>query len=65
MSYEEAVQAKQEGKIGFRELVEAGPNAKDYAKWCREHGVEPNEDNAEFYLDMTEDSLMNAQELSE
>ncbi len=54
MNYEEAVQQLQNGKIGYREFVLAGDKAEDYTTWCKDHGVEPNDDNARFYLEMTE-----------
>ena len=39
---EELIQLKQEGKIGW---------------WCDDHGIEPDDNNAELYLDETESRI--------
>ena len=46
-SYEELVQLKQEGRIGWLEFVRQGDSAEDFAQWCKEHNVEQTEEYAE------------------
>lgn len=53
-SYDELVQLKQNGKIGWVDFINAGENKEDYEKWCRDHGEEETEDNAQFYIEMSE-----------
>lgn len=62
MNHDEAVQLLQDGKITYREFVEAGPRAEEFRQWCRDHGVEPNEDNAEFFCDMNDIEMMDGQD---
>ena len=42
---EELIQLKQDGKIGW------------YLQWCDDHGVEPDDNNAELYLEETESRI--------
>ncbi len=56
-TFDELVQLKQDGKIGWLEFVQQGENADDFAKWCDEHCVDPSEDAAELFVDMTEERL--------
>ena len=60
-SYEELVQLKQEVKINWVDFVKAGDSREEYELWCREHGVEENEDNAQLYLEMTENGIYDNQ----
>ena len=62
-SYDELVVLKQEGKIGWLEFVKRSEQSQDYLQWCKDHGVEPTDDNAELYLEMTDTTLMDGQEL--
>lgn len=64
-SYDELVVLKQEGKISWLEFVKRSEQAQDYLQWCKDHGVEPTDDNAELYLEMTDTTLMNGQELED
>ena len=41
---EELIQLKQDGKIGW-------------LQWCDDHGVEPDDNNAELYLEETESRI--------
>ena len=61
-SYEELVQLKQDGEIGWLEFVQLGESAKDFAQWCREHNVEQTEEYAELYVEQTEERLWEEQE---
>ena len=48
---EELFQMKQNGKIGFCELVLLSDHAPVYLQWCDDHGIEPDDLNAELFLD--------------
>jgi len=56
-SFEELVQLKQNGEIGWLEFVNMGDSAEDYARWCEEHSTMPSEDSAELFVEMTEERL--------
>ena len=43
---EELIQLKQDGKIGWA-----------YLQWCDDHGVEPDDNNAELFLEETESRI--------
>ena len=64
-SYDELVVLKQEGKIGWLEVVKRSEQSQDYLQWCKDHGVEPTDDNAELYLEMTDTTLMDGQEIED
>ena len=64
-SYDELVVLKQEGKIGWLEFVKRSEQSQDYLQWCKDHGVEPTDDNAELYLEMTDTTLMDGQEFED
>lgn len=64
-SYDELVVLKQEGKISWLEFVKRSEQSQDYLQWCKDHGVEPTDDNAELYLEMTDTTLMDGQELED
>lgn len=55
--YEDLVQLHQSGKITWQQFVEMSDGADDYRQWCDDHGLEPDEDNAELYLKQTEAML--------
>ena len=54
---EELIQLKQEGKIGWCELALRSEHGTAYLQWCDDHGVEPDDNNAELYLDETESRI--------
>lgn len=64
-SYDELVVLKQEGKISWLEFVKRSEQSQDYLQWCKDHSVEPTDDNAELYLEMTDTTLMDGQELED
>ena len=47
---EELIQLKQDGKIGW-------DHGTAYLQWCDDHGVEPDDNNAELYLEETESRI--------
>lgn len=61
IEYDELVQLLQEKKIGHLRFVLESDSEEDFLKWCDEHGVEPSDDAAEFYLEQTEISAMDRQ----
>ncbi len=56
-SFDTLVQLKQDGKIGWCELALRSEHAAPYIQWCDDHGVEPDDNNAELYLEQTEEKL--------
>ena len=36
-------------------------SAEDYLAWCEAHGIEPSDDSAEFFTDLTEIDMMERQ----
>ena len=54
-TFEELVRLKQEGSIGWLDFVREGDSADEYAQWCKDHNMEQTEDNAELFVDMTEE----------
>ena len=57
-SYDELVQMKQDGKIGWLDFVKKGDDAEEYKQWCQDHGEEPTEENAELFVEMTDAKTM-------
>ena len=53
-SYDELVQMKQDGKIGWLDFVMKGDDADEYKQWCQDHGEEPTEENAELFVEITD-----------
>ncbi len=61
-TFEELVQLKQDGKIGWVEFLKQSDFAEDYQAWLDGRGEKPTEDNAELWYDMTDTSLMDGQD---
>ena len=57
-SYDELVQMKQDGKIGWLDFVMKGDDADEYKQWYQDHGEEPTEENAELFVEMTDAKTM-------
>ena len=55
ISYDELVQMKQDGKIGWLDFVMKGDDAEEYKLWCENHGEEPSEANAELFVEMSDE----------
>ena len=53
-NYDELVQMKQDGMIGWLDFLLKGDDAEDYKQWCQDHGEEPTEENAELFVEMTD-----------
>ena len=54
ISYDELVQMKQDGKIGWLDFLLKGDDAEEYKQWCLDHNEEPTEENAELFVEMTD-----------
>ena len=61
MKHEELVEFLQEGRIGHLQFVMNGENEQDSLHWCRNHGTDPSDDSAEFYIEQTEIDAMERQ----
>ena len=61
-TYEELVQLRQDGRIGWKQFVLEGDDAEGYRQWCEDHGMEPTDDNAELYVEMTDERMFENQE---
>ena len=61
-TYEELVQLRQDGRIGWKQFVLEGDEAEDYKQWCEDDGMEPTDDNAELYVEMTDERMFENQE---
>ena len=58
ISYNELVQMKQDGKIGWLDFLLKGDDAEEYKQWCQDHNEEPTEENAELFVEMTDAKAM-------
>lgn len=60
-SFEELVELKQSGRIGWLGFVLGSDQADEYRKWCQEHSLEQTDGNAELFLEMTDDRVYESQ----
>ena len=59
MTYEELVQLKEQGEIGWREFVRWQPEMEDaYYHWCVENDLDMNEDTAEQFVTEVEEHVL-------
>ena len=58
MNYDELVQMKQDGKIGWLDFLLKGYDTEDYNRWTQDHGEKPTEANAELYVEMTDEKAL-------
>ena len=65
MKHEELIQLLQKGRIGHLQFVMQGDSADDYLRWCCEHGTDPSDDSAEFYLEQTDIEMMDRQTIDD
>lgn len=61
----ELVNKKLAGEISSLEFMKGSPLYEDYLEWCKEHGEEPSDANADLYIDMTEALAVNSQNYTE
>ncbi len=53
-TFEELDKMRVAGQIGWVEFVQQSEYAEKYAEWLRDRGEEADEDNAEFFFDLTD-----------
>lgn len=61
-SFEELVQLKQSGKIGWVEFLQQGEYAEAYTQWLADRNEEADEENAELFLDQTDAAFQDSQQ---
>lgn len=57
-SFEDSVQRKLKGEINALELIEDSPMYEDFMQWCANRGVEADDDSAQLFIDMSEESAL-------
>ena len=58
-TYEELIQLKEQGEIGWREFIRRQPEMEnDYYNWCVENDLDMNEETAEAFMTLTEEHVM-------
>ena len=58
-TYEELIQLKENGEIGWRELIRRQPELEnDYYDWCVDNDLDMNEETAEAFMTLTEEHVM-------
>lgn len=58
-TYEELVQLKESGEIGWREFIRRQPEMEDdYYHWRVENDLDMNEDTAEAFMTLTEEHVV-------
>lgn len=65
ISYDELVQLRQGNTIGHLEFLMNTDNATDYLEWCEAHNIDPSDESAEFYSEMTEIDVMELQAIDD
>lgn len=65
ISYDELVQLRQGNTIGHLEFLMNTDNAADYLEWCEAHNIDPSDESAEFYSEMTEIDVMELQAIND
>lgn len=61
-SFEELELLKQEGRIGWVEYLQQSEYGNSYRQWLDDRGVEPDEDNAELFLEQTDATFLENQD---
>lgn len=64
-SYDELVQLREDERIGWLQFALESELGEDFIRWCKDHGTVPNEDTAQFYMEMTELSAQDRQILDD
>lgn len=62
-SFEELERLKQEGRIGWVEFLLQSEYGISYKQWLEDRGAEPDEDNAELFLEQSDASFFEIQDL--
>ena len=57
-TYEELIQFKENGEIGWREFIRRQPEVEnDYYDWCVDNDLDMNEETAEAFMTLTEEHV--------
>lgn len=57
-TYEELIQLKENGEIGWREFIRRQPELEnDYYDWCVDNDLDMNEETAEAFMTLTEEHV--------
>lgn len=62
-SFEELELLKQKGRIGWVEFLQQSEYSESYQQWLADRGAEPDEDNAELFLEQTDAMFIESQDL--
>ena len=60
---EELEQLKQEGRIGWVDFLKMSEYSESYQQWLHDRGAEPDEDNAELFVEQTDAAFLDSQDL--
>ena len=62
-TFEELEQLKQEGRIGWVDFLQMSEYSESYQQWLHDRGAEPDEDNAELFVEQTDAAFRDSQDL--
>ena len=62
-TFEELEQLKQEGRIGWVDFLQMSEYSESYQQWLHDRGAEPDEDNAELFVEQTDAAFLYSQDL--
>ena len=62
-TFEELEQLKQEGRIGWVKYLLQSEYSESYQQWLHDRGAEPDEDNAELFVEQTDAAFLDSQDL--
>lgn len=60
-TFEELEQLKQEGRIGWMEYLLQSEYSESYQQWLADRGAEPDEDNAELFVEQTDATFLESE----
>ncbi len=62
-TFEELEELKQEGRIGWVDFLQMSEYSESYQQWLHDRGAEPDEDNAELFVEQTDAAFLDSQDL--
>jgi hypothetical protein len=62
-TFEELELLKQDGRIGWVEYLQQSEYSESYRQWLADRGAEPDEDNAELFVEQTDAAFLESQDL--
>ena len=60
-TFEELEQLKQEGRLGWVEYLLQSEYSESYQQWLADRGAEPDEDNAELFVEQTDATFLESE----